>query len=164
MHIRHALPTDHGAIREAILLWWNGSRTPEQARELSLLVPPLFLQHFGSTSWIIEDGGQLVGFLIGFHSADHADQAYIHFVGVDPQRRGQGVGRQLYELFFEQARESGRTTVKAITSPRNTASIAYHTALEFTLEPSDTLLDGLPVHTDYDGPGEDRVCFVRRLR
>src|SRR6185295_9606563 len=91
MHIRHALPTDHGAIREAILLWWTGSRTPEQARELSLLVPPLFLQHFGSTSWIIEDGGQLVGFLIGFHSADHADQAYIHFVGVDPRRRGQGV-------------------------------------------------------------------------
>ena len=69
-----------------------------------------------------------------------------------------------YELFFEQAREASRTTVKAITSPRNTTSIAYHTALDFSLEPGDTLRDGLPVHTDYDGPGEDRVCFVRRLR
>ena len=164
MHIRHAVPSDHGTIREAISSWWTGTRTPEQARELSLLVPPLFLQHFGSTSWVVEDDGELVGFLIGFQSADHADQAYIHFVGVDPQRRGQGIGRHLYELFFDQAREASRTTVKAITSPRNTTSIAYHTALDFSLEPGDTLRDGLPVHTDYDGPGEDRVCFVRRLR
>lgn len=163
MDIRHAKPSDHGAIKDAIPRWWSGSRTPDQARELSLLVPPLFLQHFGSTSWIAESGNDLAGFLIGFHSADHRDQAYIHFVGVDPGRRGQGIGRHLYDLFFAQAREAGRTMVKAITSPNNRGSIEYHTALGFELLPGDTEVDGLPVHTDYDGPAEDRVCFVRRI-
>lgn len=163
MDIRHAKPSDHAAIKDAIPRWWSGSRSPAQARELSLLVPPLFLQHFGSTSWIVEEKGELAGFLIGFHSADHDDQAYIHFVGVDPARRGQGIGRHLYDLFFTQARESGRTLVTAITSPRNTGSIGYHTALGFTLQPGDKEVNGLTVHTDYDGPGEDRVCFIRRI-
>ncbi|SHW09825.1 acetyltransferase, GNAT family [Mycobacteroides abscessus subsp. abscessus] len=163
MDIRHAQPSDHSAIKDAIPQWWSGSRTPAQARELSLLVPPLFLQHFGSTSWVAEDGGTLAGFLIGFHSADHGDQAYIHFVGVDPAHRGQGVGRHLYDLFFTQARDAGRSVVKAITSPRNTASIRYHAALGFVLQPGDKEVGGVPVHTDYDGPGEDRVCFIRRI-
>ncbi|SKG58209.1 Uncharacterised protein [Mycobacteroides abscessus subsp. massiliense] len=61
MDIRHAQPSDHSAIKDAIPQWWSGSRTPAQARELSLLVPPLFLQHFGSTSWVAEDGGHWQG-------------------------------------------------------------------------------------------------------
>lgn len=163
MDIRHARPADHPAIKNAIPRWWAGSRTQEQARELSLLVPPLFLQHFGSTSWIAQEKGALAGFLIGFHSADHDEQAYIHFVGVDPAHRGHGVARHLYELFFAQAREAGRNTVKAITSPRNTGSISYHLALGFEPQSGDKEVAGLPVHTDYDGPGQDRICFVRKL-
>lgn len=34
----------------------------------------------------------------------------------------------------------------------------------FQLEPGDRIDDdGVPVHGDYDGPGLDRVCFVREL-
>ncbi|ALR12067.1 GNAT family N-acetyltransferase [Mycobacteroides saopaulense] len=163
MEVRHARPSDHGAIKEAIPQWWSGSRTPDQARELAMLVPPLFLQHFASTSWIVEENDELAAFLVGFHSADHNDQAYIHFVGVDPRLRGQGIARRLYDVFFTQARTAGRTVVKAITSPNNDGSIAYHGALGFTVQPGDKEINGLPVHSDYDGPGEDRVCFVRRI-
>lgn len=35
--------------------------------------------------------------------------------------------------------------------------------LAFTLEPGDRDIDGIPVHTDYDGPGRDRVLFHRVL-
>lgn len=130
---------------------------------LGLLVPPLFLQHFASTSWVAEDGRDLAGFVVGFHSADHPDEAYIHFTGVDPRVRGRGVARSLYERFFAQARGAGRTTVRAITSPRNTGSIAFHTAIGFAIAPGDKELDSVSVHSDYDAPGEDRVCFVLTL-
>jgi predicted GNAT superfamily acetyltransferase len=100
---------------------------------------------------------------VGFHSADVADEAYIHFVGVDPQLRGAGTARELYTRFFAQAAKAGRGTVRAITSPANTGSIAFHRAMGFDLVPGDREADGVPVHSDYDGPGQDRVCFRRRL-
>ena len=78
----------------------------------------------------------------------------MHFVGVSPDARGSGVGRDLYETFFEAARAHGRQVVRCVTSPVNDASVAFHRALGFEPE---------RVAHDYDGPGEDRVLLVRRL-
>ncbi len=163
--MRQAETADHGTIVECIQRWWGDSRTPEEARELSLLLPKLFLQHFSGTSLVEDDGGSGIrGFLVGFYSADRPDEAYIHFVGVDPQLRGQGLARRLYGEFFSRTAASGRSRVRAITSPSNTGSIAFHRAMGFELEKGDRERDGLPVHSDYDGPGQHRVCFVRDLR
>jgi ribosomal protein S18 acetylase RimI-like enzyme len=160
---RPARVEDHRAIVERIQLWWGESRTPEQARELSLLLPRLFLQHFSGTSLVVEDASGIRAFLVGFHSADVSDEAYIHFVGVDPHYRGTGVARDLYTRFFAQAARAGRRTVRAITGPANAGSIAFHRAMGFEIEPGDREVDGIAVHSDYDGPGHDRVCFRREL-
>ncbi|MFI8849730.1 GNAT family N-acetyltransferase [Streptomyces sp. NPDC053499] len=161
--LRQAHVRDHGTIVTCVQRWWGDSRTPQQARELSLLLPKLFLQFFAGTSLVLEDDTGVRGFLVGFHAADNDQEAYIHFVGVDPALRGQGMARTLYTAFFERAVEAGRTEVRAITSPANTGSIAFHRALGFTLEPGDREVDGLPVHSDYDGPGQHRVCFHKKL-
>ncbi|MEW2357479.1 GNAT family N-acetyltransferase [Spirillospora sp. NPDC029432] len=161
--IRRARADDHRMLVGAVREWWGDSRTPEEARELSVLLPRLFLQHFAGTSLVMEDANGLQGFLVGFASADRADEAYIHFVGVNPESRGQGVARRLYERFFRQSARMGRTRVRAVTSPGNTGSIAFHRAMGFALEDGDTVAAGVPVHRDYDGPGHDRVCFVRDL-
>ncbi|MHA6620929.1 GNAT family N-acetyltransferase [Pseudonocardia sp. DLS-67] len=160
---RPARTGDHGAIVERVQSWWGDSRTPEEARELSLLLPRLFLQHFARTSLVVEDPSGIRAFLVGFHSADVPDEAYIHFVGVDPRLRGTGTGRELYTTFFAQAAAAGRRTVRAITSPSNTGSIAFHRAMGFEVEPGDREVGGLAVHGDHDGPGQHRVCFRRRL-
>ncbi|WP_327357350.1 GNAT family N-acetyltransferase [Streptomyces sp. NBC_01304] len=166
--LRAAREGDHGAIVGRVQEWWGDSRTPDEARALSLLLPRLFLQCFAGTSLVLEgergpDGARIEAFLVGFHSADRADEAYIHFVGVDPALRGQGVGRRLYGAFFARAAAAGRTRVRAITSPGNAGSIAFHRSLGFLLEPGDREADGVPVHSDHDGPGEDRVCFRKEL-
>ncbi len=98
--------------------------------------------------------GQLAAFLIGFLSQTEPDEAYVHFVGVAPEHRGEGLGRRLYERFCEDARDHGRLRVRCVTSPANEASVAFHAALGFEVE---------RVARDYDGPGEDRVLFVKRL-
>ncbi|MGI8311136.1 N-acetyltransferase family protein [Saccharopolyspora hattusasensis] len=161
--LRQAEETDHPRIVAAIESWWTDSRSPAAARELSLLVPRLFLQHFSGTSLVAERGGEMLGFLIGFLSADRPEDAYIHFVGVDPARRRGGLARRLYAEFFDTASSAGRSRVRCITSPANTGSIAFHRRMGFELVPGDTEIDGIPVHRDYDGRGHDRVCFVREV-
>lgn len=161
--LRRARVSDHGAIVVRIAEWWGDSRTPQEARALARLLPRLFLQFFAGTSLVLEDDTGIRAFLVGFHSADNQDEVYIHFVGVDPRLRGQGVARRLYTEFLRRAAEAGRREVRAITSPANTGSIAFHRAMGFALEKGDREIDGVPVHSDYDGPGQDRVCFHRRI-
>ena len=148
MEIRHAEPADYGRVIGRLNAWWGG-------RDMAPMLPRLFFVHFEGTSYVVDDGdGQLAAFLIGFLSQTDPDEAYIHFVGVSPEHRGGGLGRQLYERFFEDARAAGRTRVTCVTSPVNEGSVAFHEALGFTSE---------SVAHDYDGPGEDRVLFVRTL-
>jgi ribosomal protein S18 acetylase RimI-like enzyme len=143
--IRHAEPADHAPVVAVLDEWWGG-------RRMAPLLPKLFFVHFRDTSFVADDDGALAGFLCGFRSQTHADEAYVHFVGVDPGRRASGLGRALYERFFEAVRP--RSVVRAITSPVNTGSIAFHRSLGFEVE---------RVEEDYDGRGEPRVLFVKRL-
>jgi ribosomal protein S18 acetylase RimI-like enzyme len=146
--IRHAAPADYGRVIQHVNAWWGG-------REMAPMLPKLFFLHFEGTSFVAEDSdGRLVAFLIGFLSQTDADEAYIHFVGVAPEERGTGLGRELYERFFDVVREDGRTLVRCVTSPANEQSVAFHESLGFTAE---------SVVADYDGPGEDRVLFVKQL-
>jgi ribosomal protein S18 acetylase RimI-like enzyme len=112
----------------------------------------------------VEEDGELIAFLIGFVSQSREGEAYIHFVGVRPDRRKEGLGRDLYELFFEEVEKRGCTKVGCITSPVNKGSIAFHTAMGFSLKESDTeKIDEVPVHRTYDGPDRDRVVFEKML-
>ena len=122
---------------------------------MSAMLPRLFFVHFRPTSFVLEQDGRVVAFLVGFVSQTDPTQAYVHFVGVDPRVRGLGAGRRLYDRFFAAARQHGCTVVRAVTSPVNTGSIAFHTAVGFEVEDAGG--------ADYDGPGEDRVRFVLRL-
>ncbi|MFF4322959.1 GNAT family N-acetyltransferase [Streptomyces sp. NPDC001568] len=120
--------------------------------ERALLMPRLFFQHFTTTSFLIERGdAEIAAFLVGFLSQTEPDTAYVHFVGVDPTLRGQGVGRALYRAFFALARSHGRRYVHCITSVENNASQVFHTRLGFTASGA---------KPDYDGPGLDRVAFT----
>jgi ribosomal protein S18 acetylase RimI-like enzyme len=146
--IRHAHASDYGRVIQHVNVWWGG-------REMAPILPKLFFLHFEGTSFVAEDeDGALVGFLIGFLSQTDDTEAYVHFVGVAPDERGSGVGRTLYETFFDVARQHGRSVVRCVTSPVNEDSVRFHRALGFEVD---------RIASDYDGPGEDRVLLVRRL-
>lgn len=146
--IRHAHPSDYGRVIGRINVWWGG-------RDMAPMLPKLFFVHFEGTSFVAEDDDeQLVGFVCGFVSQTDPEKAYVHFVGIDPERRGGGLGRTLYERFFEAVREHGCRSVHCVTSPANEASLSFHRALGFEVE---------RVATDYDGPGEDRALLARSL-
>jgi ribosomal protein S18 acetylase RimI-like enzyme len=132
-------------VIEVIDHWWGG-------REMAAMLPKLFFVHFRDTSFVAEEDGQLAGFICGFRSQTYADEAYVHFVGVDPGRRTSGLGRALYERFFEAVAPC--TVVRAVTAPVNERSVAFHRAIGFEVE---------RVDEDYDGSGQARVLLVKDL-
>ena len=128
--IRNAEPSDYHRIISVVPGWWDG-------RDLTAMLPELFFDHFCDTSFVVEQGTELIGFLVGFMSQARLQEAYIHFVGVHPDYRKKGIGATLYENFFEICRKRGRTIVRSITSPVNTGSIAFHTSMGFQVERGD---------------------------
>ncbi len=91
------------------------------------------------------------------------DEAYIHFVGVDPNFRKSGLATALYEKFVTTVLDLGCNTVRCVTSPVNKDSIAFHSSLGFVAEDSKKIIDGISVFEGYDGEGEDRVLFYKAL-
>jgi ribosomal protein S18 acetylase RimI-like enzyme len=162
--VRHPEPTDQLRVLAVLDRWWDGFGGERGSLERALLLPRLLFQHFSDSSYLLERGdGELVGFLVGFMSQARLDESYIHFVGVDPAERGRGLARHLYRLFFDHSRRHGRHVVRAVTSPGNCGSYAFHTRMGFAVESGPISYEGRPVQPDYDGPGLDRVTFVRTL-
>ncbi|MFJ6266552.1 GNAT family N-acetyltransferase [Lysinibacillus xylanilyticus] len=156
MEIRSVKGSYYYVISPLINEWWGG-------RNMSDMLPKLFFDHFTQTSFVAEKDGKLVGFLIGFLSQTHSNEAYIHFVGVHPEYRQHNIGKHLYNKFFNVVKQNNRSVVRCVTSPVNKVSIAYHTKMGFEIEDGDRIVDGLSINTDYDGEDQDRVLFVKNL-
>lgn len=156
MDIRTIKSTDYPYLYLVINHWWGG-------RNMADMLPKLFFDHFTKTSFVVEENSKIIGFLIGFLSQTHPDEAYIHFVGVHPDYRKQNVGSTLYHQFFKVAQEHNRMVVRCVTSPVNTGSISYHTKMGFDIVIGDQIVNGTSVHTNYDGHGQSRVLFIKNL-
>lgn len=154
--LRHLEESDYQPIVQVVDDWWGG-------RPMAVLLQILFFVHFRPTSFVIEEQGTIQGFLIGFRSQTTPTQAYIHFVGTHPQHRGKGIGRRLYQHFFEIVREFGCTEVLSITSSVNKGSIVFHRHMGFDMLPGDAIIDGTPVTLNYDGRGGAHVLFCYRM-
>ena len=154
--IRNSIPSDHPRIIKVMEDWWDG-------RELSHMLPRVFLEHFCDTSFVIEKDNALVAFLIGFLSQYRIEEGYIHFAGVHPQFCGIGIGAYLYNRFSEICLENGRSIIKSCTSPVNKASINFHKRLGFQVEKGNSEIDGIQVTLDYNKPNDPKVLFKKLL-
>jgi hypothetical protein len=145
---------DFAQILANLALYWGDER-------LAPLHHPMFIHEFGNTAYVIREEDTISGYLFGFLSQTEP-VAYTHLIGVHPEHRRRGIGRQLYANFIAYARSQGCIGIKAITSPGNSASIAFHRRLGMVLMGSPDV-DGVPVVKDYAGPGKDRVVFYRTI-
>lgn len=153
--MRNLRESDHERIVSVVDEWWG--------RPMTQNLPRLFFRHFEDTSFVFEDDGGIVAFLIGFVSQSRNREAYIHFAGVHPAHRGRGVAKALYERFFDEARGRGCERVRCITSPANESSIVFHTRMGFEIEAGDGVSGGTPVHQNYDGDGKPKVVFTKGM-
>jgi ribosomal protein S18 acetylase RimI-like enzyme len=136
--------------------WWDG-------RDLTWMLPKLFLNHFGNTSYIIEKNDDLIAFIIGFLSQSNTNEGYIHFAGVHPDYRGMGIGKYLYEQFYKVCKQNNRDTIRSCTSPVNKGSIEFHKRMGFEIEQGTAEMDGTSVTLDYNKPNDPKVLFKKKI-
>ena len=152
MQLRHVRPSDCDRVLAVMDEWWGGPAT-------SLHLPHIFFSHLTPTSFVLEaSDGELVGFLLGFLSQEHPDEACVHMVGVHPAFRRLGFGRRLCERFFATARMNGRGWVRSVSSPSG-PSIAFHRAMGFAPLKGDMVIDGRPATRDRGAEEGRRIVF-----
>ena len=150
MRIRGLTKADYAFIVSVLDKWWGGP-----SRELA---HPMFYYELGHDALIAEIDGDVAGFLLGFHARSHDEPdaraiAYIHMVGIHPDHRRRGVGKELYDAFTARAQSAGAVRLKAITTVGNEGSIEFHRALGF-----DVVED-----PDYAGTSRARIVFTKEL-
>jgi GNAT superfamily N-acetyltransferase len=103
----------------------------------------------------------VLAYLFGFVSQTEP-VGYIHLIAVRASARRQRLGQELFKHFVEFARRHGCSYAKAITTPANLGSIAFHKSLGMQLlgEPA---TDGISVIQDYAGRDEPRVVFWKSI-
>ena len=154
MRIEPCTLNDYQHILAHIADFWGGNRT------LSLH-HPMFVHEFGDSAFVIHAGKVIAAYLFGMY-AQTSPTAYVHLVAVRKPYRRHGYARKLYAHFIDVARARGCRWLKAITTPGNSASVAFHRSLSMELQGSPNA-DGVPVVRDYAGPGQDRVVMIRAL-
>jgi GNAT superfamily N-acetyltransferase len=150
MNVRRITKADFDRIVEVIDHWWGGP--------IGTFAHPIFFYELGDQALVVEQGSELVGFLLGFVAPGAEPGAemrtgYVHLVGIHPDYRRRGVGRRLYDRFTEECRAAGCVRMKAITTPGNEGSIRFHVAVGWNVQEVD----------DYAGPGRRRLVFTRPL-
>ena len=159
VRFRRPVEDDYRYLVDRVDDWWGGRTTHPLFRRF-------WFQHFTGSSWVAEVAdGALVGFLVGFLSPDHPDEAYVHLVATSPNHRHRGIARRLYEQFIDDVRARGVGRVTAVTWPGNRASVAFHRAIGFQPDegPGTQRLYGTPAYPNHDAYGEDRVVFSRTI-
>jgi ribosomal protein S18 acetylase RimI-like enzyme len=150
IHIQDSGPeratvADYMTILGSLGEFWGG-------RDVRHLHHPLFARELGDTSLVLRDPhGMIDAYLFGFVAPSRV--AYVHVVGVRSSKRRGGLARELYDAFTRLALERDAVTLKAITTPTNTGSIAFHRSLGMTATEV----------ADYAGEGQTRVVFRRQL-
>jgi ribosomal protein S18 acetylase RimI-like enzyme len=67
----------------------------------------------GAAFYAVEDEGQQVGWLVlGERERNGAQVAFVYDVTVDPERRGEGIGRQAMDLAEQEARAQGHDRIE----------------------------------------------------
>ena len=154
MEITNCSKQDFDQILTEFKEFWDSDRT------LALHHPTL-INEFGNSAFVIRDGHKVVAYLFGFLSQT-SPTGYIQLLSVRQGYRKQGLARQLYAHFNGFALAHGCTKLKAITSPTNSLSIAFHKSIGMMPTGKDSV-NGIPVIKDYSGPGRDRVIFMKDI-
>jgi GNAT superfamily N-acetyltransferase len=145
---------DYNQILEELPEFWEG-------RDTRHLHHPFLVHEFGSSAFVIRDGSQIVAYLFGFVSQTEP-VGYVHVVAVRTSARRRHLGQKLFSHFVQFALRQGCKHIKAITTPTNLDSIAFHKSFGMQLL-GEANAEDIPIVRDYSGRGSPRVIFWKAI-
>jgi hypothetical protein len=146
---------DYNQILGDLPEFWDG-------RDTRHLHHPFLIHEFGNSAFVIRDGRQVLAYLFGFISQTEP-VGYVHLIAVRMSARRQHLGQHLFGHFVAFVRRYGCKSVKAITTPTNLSSIAFHKSLGMQLL-GEADAHGIPIVPDYSGRGVSRVVFWKTIQ
>lgn len=123
----------------------------------------LYATLFSSTCPTALINGQLAGAVIAFRSQDDPEDIYVQDVMTHPDHRRRGVAQALINVVRDQAIQWQCTRIYLTSEPDNTAAQATWETLGFTNAGGDHLINGVPVITNFKGPGKHRAVYQLSL-
>ena len=98
-----------------------------------------YLRSDPDAALVAEIDGEVVGFMLGeVRSGEFGLEeatGWIEVIGVDPERQGQAIGRQLAEAMFDHFKSCGATTVRTLVDEKMERIAAFFTSVGFEPEP-----------------------------
>ena len=139
-----------------------GQLIPRLNAELSGMYPEAGANHFGLTpeDVVVGNGAFLVAYRedrpVGCGAVRLIDPATAELkrMYVEPERRGEGIGRALVDALEAEARRLGATRVVLETGIRQTAALALYARCGFT---------PIPLYGEYCLSPDTSVCLGRSL-
>ncbi|MCX8129745.1 MAG: GNAT family N-acetyltransferase [Clostridia bacterium] len=160
MKISTCTKEDFDEIIENFELYW-GNEKNERLQKIRTLHHPMMLYELGDNAYVVKDDNKVIAYLFGIISRKEP-LAYVHMIATHRDYKRKGYARQLYEHFIEAAKQDGCKYIKAITSIGNEESRRFHTGIGMRLI-GETNTQGIPVVSNYAGPGEDRVVIMKSI-
>jgi GNAT superfamily N-acetyltransferase len=145
---------DYFQILDELPEFWDG-------RDTRALHHPFLIHEFGDSAFVIRGGSRVLAYLFGFVS-QREPVGYVHTIAVRTSARRCRLAQRLFHHFVGFAQQHGCRHIKAITSPSNAGSMAFHQSLGMQLlgEPN---ADGIRIVRDYAGRGAPRVVFWKAV-
>jgi L-amino acid N-acyltransferase YncA len=81
---------------------------------------------FSNTFLVYEEGGKILGFLVGFPNTAAKGEFWIYQVCISDKLRSKGIGTQLFQRLFDQLKAEGYTRVRSHYKFENTHSRNLH--------------------------------------
>jgi len=124
IHLSKAVPADVDGIAAVVRAVWDQDILPDVCRAQ--------MESDTCALWVAqEEGGNILGFISAFITADHAGERRweVDLVAVTPSRQGQGIGRRLIARACEDRAAGGAALARALIGVDNVASQrAFHNA------------------------------------
>jgi L-2,4-diaminobutyric acid acetyltransferase len=114
---------EHPSVRDGAALW----RIARDSGKLDLNSSYAYLmwsRDFADTSIVARDGGEVVGFVIGYRRPEAPSTAVVWQVAVDSSQRGRGLAGKMLDELFSRLTAGDTRYLETTVTPDNTASIA----------------------------------------
>jgi GNAT superfamily N-acetyltransferase len=104
------------------------------------------------------------GVVIAFRSQDNPYDVYVQDVMSHPDHRRRGITRSLLDVVRRQATAWGCHRLYLTSEPDNAPAHATWLSLGFATIAGDRTINGVPVISDYKGPGNHRAVYELKIK
>lgn len=117
LQLRAPRPEDASAI-------WELVRDSSSLETNSPYAYLLLCTDFADTSLVLEEGGELIGFELGYRPPRDPECVFVWQIGVAERARGRGLASRMLDALFARQQFAGARYLQATVAPSNSASRA----------------------------------------